>query len=122
MKKILVVFSLALIANLIYIAYPTIMLSFYSKDLQNLALECEQANIQMQRIDQITAQETIETRVNLFMNTKFNQMKCFDLQALEQKLYANRVSQESIANSKQDIFKKYPALVNYQLNKPAAND
>jgi hypothetical protein len=80
----------------LYIFYPIAQLHFSKNTFTNLVRECEKSKKDLQSLDIIGEKESIETRVNLFMNAKANEFSCFDLELLENELLAKRVSQEKI--------------------------
>jgi hypothetical protein len=79
-----------------YLIYPNIYLRYHSKTLESLTVECLDAQAYYDQIDLLTEYETIDTRVNVFMNAEFNQSFCYDLEVFESQLLANRVSLEAI--------------------------
>ena len=83
----------------------------YSDRLNSLSIKCEQSKKDLASLDLIGERESIETRVNLFMNAKANEFSCFDLVLLENELLANRVSKEKIQFLKLQSISKDPTLI-----------
>lgn len=79
-----------------YIFNPIISLKTQEEKFTNLTKKCQKSKKELQSLDIIGEKESIETRVNLFMNAKANEFSCFDLELLENELLAKRVSQEKI--------------------------
>ena len=94
-----------------YLSYPAINFSISKNTFINLVRECEKSKNDLQSLDIISENESIETRVNLFMNAKANEFSCFDLKLLENELLASRVSQEKINYLKIKSISKDPLLI-----------
>ena len=94
-----------------YLSYPLINFSISKNTFTNLVRECEKSKKDLQSLDIIGEKESIETRVNLFMNAKANEFSCFDLELLENELLAKRVSQEKINYLKLKSFAGDPKLI-----------
>ena len=111
MKKPFTLFLLlGLLLNL-YLFYPVISLNINNKEFSNLAKECELSKKDIASLDVVGENESIDTRVNLFMTAKANEFSCFDLELLEKKLLANRVSEKKIKYLKLKSISKDPKLV-----------
>lgn len=111
MKKLFITILLVGSAQVIYFFYPVFVIQISKNELINLAVECEKSKGDMESIDVIGKNESIETRVNLFMNAKANEFNCFDLELLENKLLAKRVSIEKINYLKLKSIAKDPKLI-----------
>ena len=111
MNKLINLTTLLGIIFVIYLFYPNISFSVSKNKLINLAKECEQSKKDLHSLDIIGEKETIETRVNLFINAKANEFSCFDLKLLENELLAKRVSQEKINYLKLKSIAKDPKLI-----------
>ena len=94
-----------------YMLYPIMIMGMYLDRLNSLSIKCEQSKKDLASLDLIGERESIETRVNLFMNAKANEFSCFDLVLLENKLLANRVSKEKIQFLKLQSISKDPTLI-----------
>ena len=94
-----------------YMLYPIMIMGTYSDRLNSLSIKCEQSKKDLASLDLIGERESIETRVNLFMNAKANEFSCFDLVLLENELLANRVSKEKIQFLKLQSISKDPTLI-----------
>lgn len=112
MKKfqIIILFSTCLLISW-YILNPIISLKIQEEKLINLSEECEKSKKDLASLDLVGERESIETRVNLFMNAKANEFSCFDLVLLENELLANRVSKEKIKFLKLQSIRKDPKLI-----------
>jgi hypothetical protein len=95
----------------LYIFYPIAHLNFSKNTFTNLVRECEKSKKDLQSLDIIGEKESIETRVNLFINAKANEFSCFDLELLENELLAKRVSQEKINYLKLKSIASDPKLI-----------
>ena len=73
-----------------------IKLSFYKNDLLTQEKLCQQAKRDYMQQDNVTINESDETKVNVFLNAKYNMNTCYDLELLRSKLIADGISQEKI--------------------------
>jgi hypothetical protein len=112
MKKfqIIILFSTCLLICW-YIFNPIISLKIQEEKLINLSEECTKSKKDLASLDLVGERESIETRVNLFMNAKANEFSCFDLLLLEKELLAKRVSKEKIKFLKLQSLRKDPKLI-----------
>lgn len=111
MRKLLIITLLIGGFISLYIFYPIAQLHFSKNELINLSKECEKSKQDFRSLDIIGEKESIETRVNLFINAKANEFSCFDLELLENELLAKRVSQEKINYLKLKSIFKNPKLI-----------
>lgn len=95
-KSQIIIFSSTCLLISWYIFNPIISLKIQEEKFINLSEECEKSKKGLASLDLLGERESIETRVNLFMNAKANEFSCFDLELLENELLAKRVSQEKI--------------------------
>jgi hypothetical protein len=73
-----------------------IKLSFYKNDLLTQEKLCQQAKRDFMLQDNVTINESNETKVNVFLNAKYNMNTCYDLELLRSKLIAEGISQKKI--------------------------
>ena len=57
---------------------------------------CQNAKRDFEFQDTLTVQESNETKVNVFMNAKYNLHSCYDLELLKRQLISNGVSPEKL--------------------------
>ena len=93
------------------LSYPEISFYIYKQKYTKLVSLCENSKKDLASLDLIGKRESIETRVNLFMNAKANEFSCFDLVLLENELLANRVSKEKIQFLKLQSISQDPKLI-----------
>ena len=110
-KTQLIILSLICLLIGWYILHPIISLKIQEEKFSYLYKKCEESKKDLASLDIIGKKESIETRVNLFMNTKANEFSCFDLVLLENKLLANRVSKEKIKFLQLQSISKDPTLI-----------
>lgn len=112
MKKfIITTFFLVAIIFSYYLLYPLASIHIYKNEFIQLSYKCEQSKDDIASLDYIGKKESIETRVNLFMNAKANTLSCFDLALLEKKLLSKQVSKKQIDYLKLQSVKKDPTLI-----------
>ena len=112
MKKVSIyIFLISFISISWYMVSPSIILKIKSNHFVSLSINCQKSKKYSAELDIVGKKESIETRVNLFMNTKANEFSCFDLELLEDELLAKRVSQEKINYLKLKSIVKDPKLI-----------
>ena len=73
-----------------------IKLSFYEDTLLKQEKLCQNAKRDFEVQDTLTVQESNETKVNVFMNAKYNLHSCYDLELLKRQLISSGVSPEKL--------------------------
>ena len=112
MKKMsFFIFLFAVVFICWYIFLPTVIMNINSGHFVSLSIDCQKSKKYLAELDSVGLKESIDTRINLFMNAKANEFSCFDLELLENELLANRVSQEQIKYLKLKSIAKYPKLI-----------
>ena len=71
-------------------------LAFYKADLLEQEKLCQNAKRDFMQQDNIAINESDETKVNVFMNAKYNMNTCYDLELLRSKLISEGISPEKI--------------------------
>ena len=112
MKKFTIIaFFLVVSIFSFHLLYPLISFHAYKNEFVQLSNKCEQSKKDIASLNHIGKKETIETRVNLFMNAKANEFSCFDLTLLENKLLSRKVSKKQIDYLKLQSVRKDPVLI-----------
>ena len=96
MKQLSIIFLLTSLFAGYALFGDDMKLTFYKADLLEQEKLCQNAKRDFMQQDNITINESDETKVNVLMNAKYNMNTCYDLELLRAKLISEGISPEKI--------------------------
>ena len=96
-----------------YFIYPTFYFFINKNTFKELVKDCLNSERFISMLDEITENESVDTKVNVFLNAKFNQTFCADMIVRENEMISYGVSKEKIDLIKSEVIGENTNLINF---------
>ena len=100
-----------------YFIYPTFYFFINKNTFKELVKDCLYSERFISMLDEITENESVDTKVNVFLNAKFNQTFCADMIVRENEMISYGVSKEKIDLIKSEVIGENTNLINFYYKK-----